>query len=134
MSVIASDGLSLLVGDGGSPEVFTALNGVSLRTLELTQKNHSTGTLGGTAWLTTNGASARQAVLECDAYATNDAPALRLRSLMLSGATGNVKLKLSASETLSFAALVTRYREIIEAGNVKRLIFRLESSGVVSVG
>ena len=76
----------------------------------------------------------RQAVLECDAYATNDAPALRLRSLMLSGATGNVKLKLSASETLSFAALVTRYREIIEAGNVKRLIFRLESSGVVSVG
>ncbi len=134
MAVIGADGLRLLVGDGAGSESFTPLKGAVLHTLELTQRSHVATAVASDAWLTHAGSSARRAVVECEAYASDEAPALRVRSLMLSGATGNFKLELNTAESFAFAAVVTLYRETIEAGGIKKLRLRLESSGAASVG
>ncbi len=129
MSVIGSDGLSLLVGDGGGTEIFNALKGASVARLEITQRNQDSSAVGTDAWAVSVGVSERRALVEVDALATDDAAAVRVRSLALSGAVGNFKLELSASQTLSFSAVVTQYREVIGVGAVKRMTARLESSG-----
>lgn len=132
MAIIGSDGLSLLIGDGGGTEIFTALKGAVISKLEITQKSNVANAVTTDAWMVNAATSARRAVIECEAYATDEAPPLRLRSLMLSGNAGNVKLKLSTTETLSMNAVVTVYRETIAPGNIKKLFCRLESSGAVT--
>lgn len=134
MAVIGADGLTFQVGDGGSPtEIFTALKGAAVSRLEISQRNNPSPAIASDAWQVNAGASTRKAVLEGDAYATDEAPHLRLRTLALNGASGNFKLKLSSSETMQLAAIVTLYREVIEAGDIKKIEFRLESSGAVSI-
>lgn len=133
MSVIGSDGLSLLVGDGLMSESFNALKGASVSRLEITQRNNGSAAIASDAWQVSVGTTERRAVVEVDALATDDASALRLRLLALTGVSGNVRLELNASETLRFSALVTQYREVIDAGAIKRLSARLESTGTVTI-
>lgn len=133
MTMIASDTLSLLIGDGGGPEVFTALKGARVTRLDINQKSNVANAISTDGWLVEAGTSARRALIECEAFATDEAPALRLRTLALSGALGNFKLELSATQTLVFSGVVTNYREVIDAGEIKRLQCRLETSGAVSV-
>lgn len=133
MSVIGSDGLSLFVGDGGGLEVFTALKGAAITRLEITQRSNPSLAISSDAWIAEVGASGRRAVMECEAYATDEAPSIRLRSLTLSGLNGNFRLKLNATETLAMNALVTQYREVIEPGGIKKLQCRLESSGAITL-
>ena len=133
MAIIGADGLSLLVGDGGGTEVFTALKGAVVTRLEINQRSNVATAVSSDAWLVHAGTSGRRAMIECDGFATDEAPALRLRSLMLSGAAGNFRLELNAAETLVMSAVVTLYREIIEAGGIKKLQCRLESSGAVTL-
>lgn len=132
MSVIGSDGLSLLVGDGASTETYNILLGCSLTKLEINQKAHVSSTVSADAWQVKVGTSNRNVVIECEAYATDDVSALRMRALAVNGAQGNFKLKLRVSESLQFSAFVTQYREIIGAGEIKKLQCRLESSGAAS--
>ena len=132
MSVIGSDGLSLLVGDGASTETYAILKGCSLTKLQLSQKAHVTSPVSTNAWQIQAGTSNRKVILDCEAYATDDASALRVRALAISGAAGNFKLALRASESLQFSAYVTQYTETIAAGEIKKLQCRLESSGVAS--
>ena len=132
MAIIGSDNLSVLVGDGGTPtEAFTALKGAAVTRLEISQRHHPSPAVASDAWQVNVGASTRHAVIEGEAYGSDETPCLRLRNLSLSGANGNFKLELSASEILQLAAVVTVYREVIEAGNIKRIQFQLESSGAV---
>lgn len=133
MAVIASDGLSLLVGDGAGSEMFSPLQGVSVTRLELTQRSNISTAVGSDAWQVIAGASGRRLLIEADAYATDDNAAIRVRSLMFSGASGNFKIKLSGTQTLQFSAVVTFYHERIEAGSIKKLQCRLESSAAASV-
>lgn len=133
MSVIASNGLSLLVGDGATTEIFTPLKGAVITRLELAQRGVVSNAIGSDAWQVQVGAANRKLVLECEAYATDEAPAQRLRTLALTGGLGNLRLKLSPMETLQCAALVVLYREVIAAGEVKKLVCRVESSGAVLV-
>jgi len=133
MSIIASDNLSLLIGDGGGPEVFAALKGASIARFEMTQKSNVANAISADGWLVEAGASGRRAVIECEAYATDEAPAVRLRTLALGSTTGNFKLEITPTQSLVFAAVVTSYREVIGAGEMKRLLCRLESSGAVTV-
>lgn len=133
MTVIGSDGLSLLVGDGGGTEIFNPLTGCAVSKLEISQRGHVAGAVTTDAWQVHAGMSDRRAMIECEAYATDDAAPLRVRSLMLSGLAGNFKLKLRGTETLQFSAFVTLYREVIAAGEIKKLMCRLESTGAVSV-
>ncbi len=134
MALIGSDGLSLLVGDGAGTETFTALKGASLAQFSVTQRAHVASAIGSDAWLVQQGASNRQAVIDCTAYATDEAPALRVQSLALSGLTGNFKLELRSGQTLSLNAVVTSYAETIAQGDIKTVKFRLESNGDVSLG
>lgn len=130
MAVIGSDGLSLLVGDGvSSGEVFSVLRGALVTQLDITQRGHVGNAVAGDAWVTQVGAGNRQAIIECESYATDDAAALRLRSLALAGTSGNFRLQLRSGETVQLRAMVTQYREDNAAGEVKRLRCRLESSG-----
>jgi hypothetical protein len=133
MTVLGSDGLSLLVGNGAGSEVFSALKGVAITRLEVTQRSHIATAISADAWQVSAGASNRRAVIDGEAYATDDASTLRLRSLALAGGTGNFKLKLSGSETLQFSAVVTLYHERTEAGRIKRVQFTLDSSASASV-
>lgn len=133
MAVIASDNLSLLVGDGGGPEVFSPLKGASVTRFEITQKSNVANAVSTDGWLVEGGASGRRALVECEAYATDDASSLRIRTLVLGSGTGNFKLEISPTQTLVFSAVVTSYREIIDAGDIKRIQCRLESSGAVTV-
>jgi hypothetical protein len=133
MSVIASDGLSLLVGDGGTSELFATLKGAAINMLEISQRAPLVNAVATDAWAAQAAATNRQLVLECDAYATDDAATLRMRALAFNGAKGNFKLEVSPTESLQFAATVMRYREVIEQGVIKKLMCRLESSGAVTV-
>lgn len=133
MTVLGSDGLSLLVGDGAGSEVFTALKGLSINQFEIVQQSAASTALGSSAWRTSVGVSERSALIDYEAFATDDAAAVRVRSLAISGASGNFRLELTGSETFRFTAYVTNYRETTQAGAVKRFSCRLESSGVPTV-
>jgi hypothetical protein len=133
MSIIGSDGLSLLVGDGAGSESFTALTGATISKLEITQKNNASKAIATDAWAISVGMTDRSAVIECDALMSDTAQAQRLRSLAFGGLPGNFKLELNAAETLVFSAVPTLYREVIEAGEIKKLVCRLESTGALTV-
>ncbi|MES2983911.1 MAG: hypothetical protein V4735_01840 [Pseudomonadota bacterium] len=133
MAMIGADGLSLLVGDGLMSEGFATLKGAMVTRCEISQRNAVATAIAADAWQVSTGTTARHAVIECDGLATDDAAPLRLRSLMLSGASGNFKLEMNTAETLLFTAVVTLYRETMEAGNVKRLQCRLESTGALVI-
>jgi hypothetical protein len=133
MAVIGSDGLSLLVGNGAGSETFTPLKGLTLTDLQISQRNHISSALSSDAWQVSIGTSARRAVIEATAYATDDAATLRLRSLALAGTSGNFKLELSTTETLQLTAVVISYQERIQANSMKRIEFRLESSNAALV-
>lgn len=133
MSVIGSDGLGLLIGDGATTETFTALKGGIISRFEINQRGHVANAVATDAWQVQAGTSARHVTLECEAYATDEASASRVRNLAMSGAQGNFKLQLRTAETLQFSAYVTQYREIIGAGEIKKLQCRLESSGAASL-
>lgn len=133
MAVISADNLSLLVGDGGEPEVFSILKGASVSRFEVTQKSNVANAISTDGWLVEGGASGRRAIVECEAYATDDASAVRLRTLVLGGTLGNFKLEINPTQTLVFSAVVTNYQEQLGAGEIKRLQCRLESSGAVTL-
>ena len=132
MSVIGSDGLSLLVSDGATTETYNALKGCSVTRLTISQKAHVASPIAADAWQVQAGTSARKVLIDCEAYATDDVSALRLRTLAVNGTPGNIRLNLRAGETLQFSALVTQYRELTGAGEIKTLQCRLESSGAAS--
>ena len=133
MALVGSDGLSLLVGDGAGSETFSILKGAHVTRLDVTQRGHVSTAISSDAWQVQVGVSNRQAVIECESYTTDDAQALRVKSLALSGALGNFKLQLRSAETMLFSALVTHYREVTTAGEIKKTSFRLESSAAVSL-
>ncbi len=134
MAVIGSDGLSLLVGDGGTTEVFTPLKGARVTRLEIAQRGYAANSVANDAWVTRVGTGERQAVIECEVIANDEAAALRLRALAISGLVGNFKLEMQGAQTLQIAAYVISYREVIQAGEVKMVLVRLESSGAGIVG
>lgn len=133
MAAIGSDGLSLLIGDGAVSETFNMLKGASLKKLEITQRLHTGNAISSDGWQLQAGASDRKLVIDIEAFATDDAASMRLRSLALTGVVGNIKLMLSTSQTLSASMLITRYDETIEPGSLKRLTCRMESNGGVVI-
>jgi hypothetical protein len=133
MATIGADGLSLLVGDGATTELFNALKGSAVTRLEVTQRGHVANAIASDAWQTLVSTSNRNVVIESECYATDDAPALRIKALALSGVAANFKLQLRGAETLVLSAFVMQYREDIAAGDIKRMRFRLESNGAASL-
>lgn len=133
MATIGSDGLNLLIGDGGMSEVFNPLKGASLKRLEITQRLHAANAISSDGWQIQAGASDRKLVIECEAYATDDVASLRLRSLAMSAGAGNIRLMLSNTQMMSASMFIARYNEVIEAGNVKRLSCRMESTGGAAI-
>jgi hypothetical protein len=133
MTVLASDGLHLLVGDGGAPEVFNPLHGATITRFAINQRLNDNPAIGSDAWSVGVGTSERRAVIDCETLMTDEAPVVRLRSLALAGSVANFKLLLDTSETLSFAAFITGYKETITAGDTKKLSCRLESSAAITV-
>ena len=134
MAVIGSDGLNLLVGDGATTEIFTPLKGARVTRLEIAQRGYAANSVANDAWIARVGTGERQAVIECEAFANDEAAALRVRALAMSGQTGNFKLEMQGAQTLQVAAYVLSYREDIRAGEIKKLLIRLESSGAGIVG
>lgn len=133
MATIGADGLSLFVGDGATIELFSALKGSTIVRFEMTQRGHVANAVASDAWQTLVGTSNRNVVIECECFATDETPALRIKLLGLSGAAANFKLQLRSLETLEFSAVVMQYREDIAASDIKRVRFRLESSGAASL-
>lgn len=133
MATIGSDGLRLWVGDGAATEVFTVLKGLAVSQLEINQRRYIANAITSDAWQMQVGTANRQIVVECESYATDEAAALRLKTLAIAGSLGNFKLELHATEAVQFSAGVMQYREENAAGEIKRLRFRLESSSEPSL-
>jgi hypothetical protein len=104
MAVIGGDGLSLLVGDGAATEGFIALRGLTVIQLEISQRGYLASAVAAHAWQQQVGTANRQLVLEAQSYATDEAPALRLRTLAMTGDTGNFKLELQGAEAMALSA------------------------------
>lgn len=132
MTVIGTDGLRLWIGDGAASEVFDPLDGVSISRFEIIQRGQVATAVSNDAWQEIVNTTARQSIVEVDGFATDSVAAQRVRTLAVTGASGNFRLALTGSETLLLAAVVLQYREDIGTGDVKRLRFRLESSGALS--
>jgi hypothetical protein len=133
MAVIGSDGLSLLVGDGATTEMFTPLKGARVTRLEINQRGYASTSVANDAWIARVGTGERQVVIECEAFANDEAAALRVRSLAMIGQAGNFKLEMQGAQVLQVAVYVLSYREVIQAGEIKTLRFRLESTGAGSL-
>jgi hypothetical protein len=131
MAVLPSDGLCLQVGHGTTPEVFAVLAGVELKRLEIRQTLLDNTDIQQDAWVVGAATVTRRLTLECQAMATDMVSANRIRSLAMGGSSGNFVLALNDTENLFFAAFVVNYREILQAGSVKRLQFQLDSTGAV---
>jgi len=129
MATIGSDGVSLWVGDGGTTEVFTVLKGLAVSQLEINQRSYVANAIASDAWQVQVGTANRQVGLDCESYATDEAAALRLKTLAMLGTAGNFRLELRGAEAMQMSARVIQYREESAAGEIKRLRFRLESSG-----
>ena len=129
MSVIGADGLRFWVGNGAASEVFEPLDGVSISRFEINQRGQTANAVASNAWQEIVSGTSRQASIDVDGYAVDSPAAERVRALAVTGARGNFRLALSANETMTLAAMVMQYREDSGAGDVKRLRFRLESSG-----
>ena len=133
MSVIGSDGLSLLVGDNGSPETFNTLRGAQVTKFTIAQKLVDNDAVIYDAWKVGVAISERSATITCDGLMTDEAAPQRIRTLALNGTSGNFKLELDSAETLTFNAFVTNYRETIQPGAVKHFTCELQSNGAVTV-
>ncbi len=135
MGILGSDGLSLLVGNGAVVgEVFFPLRGSEVIAFEVVQQMRDSDAVRADSWSAVAGISARRVTIDGIALATDEAAAERVRSLALTGEVGNFRLNLRTGEDLFFAAAVTRYKETIQAGAIKRFEFRLESSAAATVG
>ena len=134
MSIIGSDELSLLVGDGGGPETFNVLRGAQITKFELSQKVVPNDAVARDAWRSTVTVSERTATVTCDGLMTDEAAPERLRSLAINGTAGNFKLGLSSTKTVTLSAFVTNYRETIQLGAVKHFTCDLQSSGAITIG
>ena len=131
MSVIASDGLYLLVGDGAESEGYEAFPGIEVKRFEITQLLVQDTALTTQGWATGVATGNRQLLLECQAVATSSSPAERVRNLALLGVEGRFTFLITGSQQVQFAGFVQQYREYISAGSLKRVQFRLESSGSI---
>lgn len=134
MAMISSDGLSLLVGDGATTEVFAPLKGARVTRLEIIQRGYASNSVSNDAWVARVGTGERQVVIECEAFANDEAAALRVRALAMSGLAGNFKLEMQGAQTLQMAAYVLSYREEIRAGEIKIVLIRLESTSAGIIG
>ena len=134
MAMISSDGLSLLVGDGATTEVFAPLKGARVTRLEIAQRSYASSAITNDVWVARVGTGERHIVIECEAFANDETAALRVRALAMSGLAGNFKLEMHGTQTLQIAAYVLSYREEIRASEVKALLIRLESSGAGIIG
>ncbi len=134
MAMISSDGLSLLVGDGTTTEVFAPLKGARVTRLEIIQRGYASNSVSNDAWVARVGTGERQVVIECEAFANDEAAALRVRALAMSGLAGNFKLEMQGAQTLQMAAYVLSYREEIRAGEIKIVLIRLESTSAGIIG
>ena len=134
MGIIASDGLSLWVGDGMVSESFAVLRGAEIARFELTQTLVDSDAISTDGWSVGVATSGRRAVVECNALSTDEAQAARVRSLAMNGSAGNFKVNANAVDDFLLHAYVTSYREIIQGGILKRIQFRLESAEAVAIG
>jgi hypothetical protein len=132
MAVIASEGLRLLIGDGAPAEMFNPLKGAAVTRVDINQRSVAGNAIHADAWQMLVAGGERKVSLECEAYATNEAAAVRVRNLAMAGELGNIRLELEVGETLTLTVLVSRYSETIESGRIKRMQCRLESSGAAS--
>ncbi len=130
--LIGSDGLGLWVGNGDVPEKFDQLRGVVISRFEITQRVSDSNAIAADAWSAGVAISSRRMVIECEALATDEAPANRIRGFAMNGESTNIKLYLKPGEQIECSVFITRYHEIIQAGEIKRLQIRLESTGVAS--
>jgi glutaminase len=133
MSIVNSDGLSLLVGDGATSESFTSLRGTEINRFEISQRLVDSGAIATDAWIVGGATTDRRVLIECNALATDEGPATRVRSLAISGLSGNFRLKATSAESFYIGGYITNYREVTQAGTIKRIQFRIESSAAVTV-
>ncbi|MFM9889773.1 MAG: phage tail tube protein [Rickettsiales bacterium] len=133
MSILSAENLSLLLGDGATSESFAVLKAARVLRFELAQRNYPSSAIGADAWAASVSVGNRRAVIDGEALASDESAALRLRSLALSGAPGNFRLELSGAQTMSGRVVVTQYREVIAAGDIKQVQFRLETDGAVTI-
>ena len=133
MSIISSDGLSLLVNDLGGPR-FSILRGVTVTRLDISQKLVDSTAIAEDAWRVGVSTVECRLIVDCTVLATDESPAVYVRSLAFEGTSGTFSLMIAPTQTLDFDAFVTDYKEIIAAGQAKQLSFRLESTGAVTAG
>lgn len=133
MSILGSDGLRLLVGDGAVPENFTALRGLEVQRFQIGQTLVDSDALQAHGWSMGLATVNRRGTIEATALASSYAAALRLRELAMLGAAGNFRLEIVAS-TLHFhmSGFVTNYTEVMQPGAIKRIQFRMESSAAIT--
>jgi predicted secreted protein len=131
MSVIAGAALKLAVSDGGAPETYLTVSGVSMNRLEVSQRAVESRAVAAHDWSQSLVANERKLVLQCELVAQDLTVHTRLRTVALSGSTTNIRLTLASGVTLTGPAILTQYTEQGEADAPKLLRCRFESAGVM---
>ena len=131
MSLVHGSSLRLRVGDGGDTEVFLVLNGCEIKRFDLTQTLIDSTAIGIDNWSVGLTTTEKRAIVDCTCLGTDENASARIRYLALNSASGRFSLDSNATSLFTFTAFISQYREDSEPDQIKRVRFRLESTGSV---
>ena len=121
--------VTLAVGNGGMPENFTSLGGLTLSRLALGRRIVASGYLGDGGWrrlLAETGG--RSLSLTGSGEFTDSGSEETLRALSFSGAQANWRVDFGAGGIIAAPCIVSAYERISAAGDVLRYQLSLESA------
>ena len=120
------------VGDGGTPEVFTALGGLQATRIRLENALQPASSMESGEWrMLLPTAMLRSVMLEGEGMFTDAASEAVARGLAFSGAVNNYRLHFGNGDYLAGAFIIAAYQRDGEHTQEERYTLRLESAGPV---
>lgn len=135
MASLAGNTLVLSIGDGGTPEVFFSLGGVTLTSLSLQNRIVPADTLGSGVWRTLmNGVGPRTLSLSASGRFTGSAAEEHLRVAAYAGVARNFRVVLGTGNKFSGLFLVSAYERSGEVQGAQTYNVTLQSAGLIGYG
>lgn len=125
--------VTLAVSNGGDPEVFTVLGGLTVSRLVLGRRVVTSGYLGDGGWRRLlAGAGVRGLSLTGSGEFTDSAAEESLCALSFSGAQANWRVDFVAGGVITAPCIVSAYERISTVGDILKYQLSLESAGEVN--
>ncbi len=135
MTASAGKDMMIRIGDGASPtESFTALDGVQVTRMKLTQEAVDTDAVRSSGWIERLAAAERSLMLRAEGVYTDSAAEQMLQAAAMAGQVKNMQLTFGNDDVLSGAFIITGFEREGEVGDVESYALELVSAGTITLG